>query len=125
MTPILFLILLLQFKHLICDFSLQNEFILKNKYQYGHPGGLVHVGVHAIGTGIAFLVMGGVSLGILVAILAMEAVVHYHIDWGKANINKRLQLTEKDGFFWTMIGIDQFLHQATYVAIAAYWATTL
>jgi len=48
-----------------------------------------------------------------------EFVVHYHLDWTKDQVNRRLKLTADDARFWWTLGVDQFLHDATYVAIVA------
>lgn len=40
-------------KHFICDFPLQaTPWMYRNKGTYLHPGGLVHAGIHWIGTSI-------------------------------------------------------------------------
>ena len=50
----------------------------------------------------------------LVMLLA-EAVVHYHIDWAKDGLNRRLGATPDRRAFWVLAGTDQGLHQLTYV----------
>ena len=54
MTEPLFLLLaalaLLQAKHFLFDFVFQTPYQLKNKGTYGHPGGLLHAGLHAAGS---------------------------------------------------------------------------
>ena len=111
------LLLLLQVKHFLFDFVLQTSYQLKNKGNYGHPGGILHSGLHAAGTAFILLVLA-TPAAILIAIVAGEFVVHYHIDWGKEQITRRYGAGQ-NAFFWRMIGLDQLLHQLTYVAIAA------
>ncbi len=111
------LLLLLQMKHFVFDFILQTPYQLKNKGIYGHPGGILHSGLHAVGTGFVLLVMA-TPPGMLAAIVVGEFLVHYHIDWGKEQIMRRAGGTQ-NAFFWRMIGLDQLLHQLTYLAIAA------
>lgn len=111
------LLLLLQLKHFLFDFVLQTPYQLKNKGTYGHPGGILHSGLHAVATALILLVLA-TPAATLVAIVAGEFVVHYHIDWGKEQITRRFGAGQ-NAFFWRMIGLDQLLHQLTYVAIVA------
>jgi hypothetical protein len=111
-------VLILLFKHLVLDFFLQTAYQYQNKGIYGHPGGILHAGLHALGTTPVFLWIAP-SLRLALAIMVGEFIVHYHVDWTKEQINKRLQLTSNDAPFWWTLGVDQFLHGATYVAIVA------
>jgi hypothetical protein len=111
------LLLLLQVKHFVFDFVLQTSYQVKNKGTYGHPGGILHSGFHAAATALVLLVLT-VPAAVLVAIVVGEFLVHYHIDWGKDQITRRFA-TGQNAFFWQMIGLDQLLHQLTYLAIAA------
>jgi hypothetical protein len=120
--PTLVLLLLLQAKHVLADFILTSDFIIQNRWIYGHPGGLLHVALHVAGSFLAFLIAGLPGLGALLFLLIAEALIHYHIDWTKDNLTRRYALTPKDAKFWWAMGIDQFLHQATYLGMAAYWA---
>lgn len=104
-------------KHFLFDFVLQTPYQLANKGKYGHPGGLLHSGLHVLGTAAALAIVGPAPT-VFLAILVAEFVVHYHIDWGKEQITAR-HGSGMDGFFWRMIGLDQLLHHLTYVAIAA------
>ena len=117
-----FLILIV--KHFVCDYPLQSRWQLVNKGTYGHPGGIVHSGIHAIATAIAFFVMTPTFV-VGIAIMVGEFLVHYHIDWTKENVIKRMGWTATDSKFWLALGLDQLAHHLTYVVIAAvlYWAT--
>jgi len=110
-------------KHFVCDYPLQTAYQLQNKGTYGHPGGILHAGIHAVATTIAFLAITPtfvVGVGIVVG----EFLVHYHIDWIKQQFMKREGWTTADNGFWVTLGLDQFAHHLTYVAIAAVlWAT--
>jgi hypothetical protein len=110
-------VLILLIKHLVFDFFLQTAYQYKNKGIYGHPGGILHAGLHAFGTSFLFLyVFPGAALA--AQILVGEFIVHYHIDWTKEQVVKRLKLTTEDAAFWWALGVDQFLHGATYIVIA-------
>jgi len=103
-------------KHLIFDFLLQTAYQYQNKGIYGHPGGILHAGLHVLGTAFLFLYIGP-SATLATQILVGEFIVHYHIDWMKEQIVRRMNLRSDRPEFWWVLGIDQFLHGATYVAI--------
>ncbi len=109
---------LFQTKHLICDYMLQTPFQYLNKGKYGHPGGIIHAGIHMLGS-IPAIVLFGPTLGLVAALLAMEFAVHYHVDWLKEQITKRRGLSHSGALFWAVFGADQFLHQMTYLAMLA------
>ena len=121
--PILLLVLTgLQAKHFLFDFALQSDWQLRNKGRYGHPGGLVHAGLHAGGT---LAVLGGAAVPghltiptVLVLALA-DGAIHYHIDWLKAQLSKRLGLRADRQGYWVALGLDQAAHQATYLGLMA------
>ena len=106
----------LQVKHLICDFFLQTSHQIENKGTYGHPGGLIHAGIHIVGTLPLFLIYP-TSLAIAATILVAEFVLHYHIDWLKNVIGAHYGWTTRDAKYWWALGVDQFAHQMTYVAM--------
>lgn len=115
MTTALSLLLLLQVKHFVCDFPLQWKYQYANKGTYGHPGGILHAAIHQLGSVLVFFAWGH-WLNDWWWILMVEAIVHYHIDWAKMNINKCMgwgPLTHER--FWWLLGFDQLLHQLTYV----------
>lgn len=106
----------LMFKHVICDFPLQTPYQFMNKGTYSHPGGLLHVAVHAVGTLLALMFFAPLLTAIGLALL--DAFIHYHIDWAKNRINRRFDLKASSGQgFWFTFGLDQYLHQMTYVLI--------
>ena len=122
MTPtvvtLLTVLLILEVKHFVFDYPLQTGFQLRNKVTYGHIGGLLHAGLHVLGTSAIFLVVRPsllAGLGILVG----EFLIHYHLDWAKGQFNKMNQLTTNDALYWWGIGLDQLLHHLTYLGIAA------
>ena len=116
---VLLLFLLLQVKHLIADFFIQNKFpyMWMNKHKFFHWGGWLHAGTHAVGSfGVLALVRPpGVDWMYGAAALCVaELFLHFGIDlikmrigiWKKWACNTHPQ-------FWNLLGIDQFLHQAT------------
>ena len=110
---------LLLVKHFLFDFVFQTKFQLAHKHIYGHPGGLVHAGLHLVGTLAAILVFTR-SAGLIAAILAAEFAFHYHVDWTKEQVLRRTGWRDPDGRYWAVFGADQLIHGLGYLAIA--WA---
>jgi hypothetical protein len=110
-------LLILQIKHFVADFVLQTPYQFLNKGKYGHPGGIIHAGIHALGSLFAFFVITP-SLRLGIAIFACEFVAHYHIDWLKERTVKRQQWVFPQAEFWWTFGADQVLHQLTYLVMA-------
>jgi hypothetical protein len=111
------LILVLLFsKHFLIDFPLQTPYQWQNKGTYGHPGGLLHSGLHGSATFVifSFLTPYAAIFGIV------DFLVHYHIDWAKVKLNNHLQLTPENPRFWTLLGLDQYLHAMTYIGMVAF-----
>lgn len=120
---VLAVLAVLLFKHFLFDFVFQRPYQFLNKGYYGHPGGLLHAGLHAVGSIPAFFIIPP-SLGIAAAIVAGEFVIHYHVDWTKEQIQKRLNLGNTGSGHFFLLGADQFLHHLTYIGIAAVLVST-
>lgn len=113
----LLIISLLLTKHFVVDFPLQTKYQWSNKGTYLHPGGILHSGLQGLGTALVFLMFTPwyALFGL------MDFLLHYHIDWAKMNLNEKLgygPLTHEK--FWWLLGLDQWLHQATYVGLVAF-----
>ena len=114
----LWLIAALTFKHFLADFVLQRDYQFKNKGKYGHPGGLLHAGIHGLGTFLSFVWCVPLEWALMLALL--DFAVHYHLDWAKARVNNRMKLSPNEGAqYWMLFGFDQFLHHMTYVGLLA------
>ena len=109
-------------KHVAFDFFLQSLEQIRNKRIYGHPDGLIHAAGHAAGTCLAFFVITP-SIGVAIGIVIAEFIIHYHIDWLKEVIGFRMKLLPEQRTFWWLFGIDQWLHQLTYIGIAVVLAS--
>jgi hypothetical protein len=118
-SSILLAFIVLSVKHTIADYVLQTQYQFSNKGSYGHPGGLLHSGLHVILTLPVFLVLPPATMELAFTIIVGEFVIHYHIDWIKEQLNKRYALKQSDQQFWNLFGIDQLAHSLTYVAIIA------
>jgi hypothetical protein len=110
------ILVLLFSKHFLIDFPLQTPYQYLNKGTYGHLGGLLHSGLHGLATVIIFSFFTPFALvyGIV------DFLVHYHIDYAKVRINEHYgwkPTTHPQ--FWTLLGIDQYLHAMTYIAMVS------
>ncbi len=113
---LLLLLLLFQVKHFLADFLWQTDWMFLNKGRYGHPGGLAHAGLHAVFTAVVLL-FAPAPLGLLLALVALEFVIHYHVDWSKDHFTRRGSYTVEEKGFWVLFGLDQGAHQLTYVLL--------
>jgi hypothetical protein len=109
----------LMFKHAVADFYLQTPYQYLNKGTYGHPGGCIHAGIHAVLTPFVYLVLVPSSLLLVLAITIGEFAVHYHVDWMKEQVMHRNGWTAHDRGFWYALGTDQLVHGLTYLLIVA------
>ena len=116
---ILLALSLLALKHTIADFCLQAPYQYLNKGTYGHPGGLLHAGIHAVLTIPVFLLLPPAGWLFAGLILAGEFVIHDHVDWIKEQCVKRKAWTPDDSAFWAILGVDQFAHTMTYLGMVA------
>jgi hypothetical protein len=107
----------LMFKHAVADFYLQTSYQYLNKGKYGHPGGIIHAGIHTALTPLVYLVLVPGSFLVAGAIAFAEFLLHYHIDWLKEQITHRNGWTPQDSGFWYALGTDQLVHGLTYLAI--------
>ena len=116
--PILALVAGLQAKHFVCDGPLQTKAMVDAKSHYGAWLGIVHSGVHAIGTAVVFLI-AGYSVALFLGLGALDFVLHYHVDYTKENIVKHFKWGFADAKFWWALTADQCLHHFTYLILAA------
>ncbi len=116
----LILLFLLQVKHLFADYFLQTQRMLMNRAAYAHVGRAQHAGLHAVFSAVAFLVIGAPPVFTVVLCL-IEWVVHYHIDWAKGVYTEKAQDGPDDASYWRAFGVDQLMHQLTYVAMIWAW----
>jgi hypothetical protein len=110
----LLILALLFSKHFIIDFPLQTPYQYTNKGSYGHPGGLLHSGLHGL---VTLLIFALVTPWAYLFALA-DFLIHYHIDWAKVKINTHYGWTATTHpQFWTLLGLDQYLHAMTYIGM--------
>ncbi len=115
---VLIIMTLLILKHFIIDFPAQTPYQWMNKGTYGHPGGILHAGLHGIGTFLIFALFIVTPWALLLGVADM--VIHYHIVWAKMNINKKYGWkADQHPEFWVLLGLDQLAHYLTYILLIA------
>ena len=116
MILLLTAMLLFQLKHFLADFVLQPYSMVVRKGDYLHPAGLAHAAIHAVGSIPALMIMIRVP-EFIAALIAAEFLIHYHTDWLKAQLDRRLDLSATSTLYWVIFGADQLIHQATYLGM--------
>ena len=115
-TAIFTLLVLLQLKHWYIDFVNQSMAEVAGKAIYGNLRGIGHSAKHGFGTLACMLIVAGYAYIMYAIILAIvDTVIHYHTDWVKMNYGNRDIQTPQ---FWNHLGLDQMVHQLTYILIA-------
>jgi hypothetical protein len=114
---ILLTLALLLIKHCWIDFFNQDSDEISRKGRYGDLKGMWHSIKHGIATCLIFAVMGDSWLGGLV-LGFLDFSIHYHVDWIKQNYANQSPTTPE---FWRAIGLDQLVHQLTYLLLI--WMT--
>jgi len=112
---VLFTLVLLQIKHWYIDFVDQTIEEVNSKGKYGSWLGIRHSLKQGFGTYICIALVCGAEYWLFALILAfIDFVVHYHTDWCKMNYGNRDVMSHA---FWTHLGLDQMVHQITYIFI--------
>ncbi len=107
----------LQLKHFVADYLLQTRWMIAGKGSLRLPGGYAHAGIHAL-CSMLVLAVFGTPMPVLLAVPAAEFAVHYLLDYAKAHYGRDVQAASRPKLFWALHGLDQLLHQATYLAMA-------
>lgn len=118
-----FCLIALQIKHWLIDFVFQNEAMISSKGTYGSLNSVKHSAQHALGTVLAMAPLSilegllGYSCLWLWWVAVIDFVVHYHVDYFKVKYGNCDCRTKA---FWNHLGLDQMVHQFTYLAIVAW-----
>jgi hypothetical protein len=115
-ATMLLAMLAFQLKHFLCDFVLQTQNQAVKKGIYANIAGITHAGTHALFSIPALLILR-VDLRALVVLVIAEFLVHYHTDWLKARTDRKRAAVGQDHVFWMLFGLDQLVHQLTYIAM--------
>lgn len=108
------LLLLLSIKHFISDYPLQTQSEILHKGIYGNLKGITHSLKHGLGTAAVLLLF--TSTAAAVALGLLDFLSHYHIDWLKVQLNKKVEALSKK--YWALFGLDQLAHTVVYLLIA-------
>jgi hypothetical protein len=117
---ILILLLLLQIKHCYADFYLQTYMQTVKKGVWMDPIGLSHTVDHIYSS---LIVMLGFSLFVsinpisIIFVVAVEGIIHYIVDFTKVKYGCK---DNTKPIFWTQFGLDQLVHEMTYLWMVWY-----
>ena len=116
-SEVLLLLILFSVKHTVGDFILQSTRMVigKGKQGWDFIGGLsAHCFVHVFLSFLIILLFLDLKF---IWFLAIEFLAHFIIDRLKSGPKYcgRFTMTEHPQVFWAFFGIDQLLHQLTYI----------
>jgi len=114
---ILLLTLLFQIKHCFADFVLQTYKQTVKKGVWLDPVGISHTIEHvycSLSVLVMFSIFVPVSIPLILFAVVVEGLVHYLVDYSKVQYGNKDNTTPA---FWTQFGIDQLVHQITYIWI--------
>lgn len=111
---LLIVLVCLTAKHFLADFPLQSKYMLRKTNQKGWLLPLMaHSATHA---GMTFVILWSViNIKQALALAALDFVIHCVVDSAKARL---ANYNVFDKRFWVALGLDQMLHNLTYIAIA-------
>ena len=117
MTTLFILLVLFQIKHFICDYPLQNEYMLgKFKPNLGFVLPLMcHCFVHFIGTLAISLCVTDLKYALIMA--TFDFITHFIVDRIKASPNLLGRFKPNQKEFWWALGADQFCHHIVHYLI--------
>jgi len=110
-------LILLMTGHTLADYFLQDSDMIRDKREYGLNTAVFHSGIHAAFTFIVLTFFVNSWFAIFLAI--GNGLVHYHIDWAKAQIDYKYSLDPDSQGFWMLHGTDQFAHFLTLALIVS------
>ncbi|MDZ7709883.1 MAG: DUF3307 domain-containing protein [Roseovarius sp.] len=93
---------------------------VETKGRYGHPGGLVHAGLHGLlSLPVLMVAAPPRAPGLFTALVVAEVVLHAHIDRARARIAARRDIDGRDNAYRHLHGPDRVAHQIIDLAILA------
>lgn len=108
MLEIFILLVAFQIKHFICDYPLQNSYMLGKMGRENWILPLLsHSGVHSLGT---FIIVSFINIKLAFLLALADLILHFTIDRLKAspNIGNRWGIDKP--YFWWALGLDQMAH---------------
>jgi hypothetical protein len=104
-------------KHFVADFLLQTNWIARGKER--REGWFAPLAVHVLCHAILTLLLTLAIAPRLWWLALIDLVVHAAIDRLKSLISMESGWKTDQAQFWWVIGFDQYLHQATNIALVA------
>ena len=106
------LLIAFQIKHFVCDYPMQNNYML----QKGSDNNWIlplsfHCFVHALFTFIIALFATSFSMAIIAALI--DFAIHFVMDRIKASKKMLGKYNPSDKSFWVSLGFDQMTHHLT------------
>ena len=120
------LLVLFQLKHFVCDYPLQNQYMLGKMQATGWIQPLAaHAAVHACVTAIIvlwFCILSDqhILAVILTPVLALsDFIIHFTVDRIKASPKLGGRFNPAQPYFWWALGADQMAHHLTHYLFIA------
>lgn len=108
---LLILLLVFQIKHFICDYPLQNTYMLGKMKSTGWIKPLAaHSAVHAWFTFLIILLVQPSNVLLYLLIPAADFILHFTVDRIKASPNLGGKFKPEQPYFWWALGADQMAH---------------
>ena len=111
------LLLVMAFKHFVADFILQTKWIAHGKE--ARHGWFTPLAVHVLGHAVLTLAIALAVAPRLWWLAVVDLVIHASIDRAKSLTGQWGKWGVEDSAYWWLLGFDQFLHQATNIALTA------
>ena len=108
---LLILLLVFQIKHFICDYPLQNVYMLGKMKATGWIKPLAaHSAVHAWFTFLILLLVQPNNVLLYLLIPVADFILHFIVDRTKASPNLGGKFKPEQPYFWWALGADQMSH---------------
>ena len=112
MITLFLLLIAFQFKHFMCDYPLQNTYMLGKMGATNWVKPLAaHAAVHAIGT---MLIVLWISPILAIALAFIDFIIHFTVDRIKASPFMLGRFKPDQPYFWWSLGADQMAHHLTH-----------
>lgn len=108
---LLILLLVFQIKHFICDYPLQNAYMLGKMKANGWIKPLAaHSAVHAWFTFLILLLIQPSNVLLYLLLPVADFILHFIVDRIKASPNLGGKFKPEQPYFWWALGADQMVH---------------
>lgn len=105
---LLLLLFLFQIKHFICDYPLQNTYMLGKMKSTGWIKPLAsHSAVHSLGT---IFIVSWINPILAIILGVTDFILHFIVDRLKASPNLGGRFKPEQQYFWWALGLDQMAH---------------